>query len=261
MFLATVVFYTSAYIQQTSPSSHNRRATWYYTHRKIILSIQYFFCSLLVLTIIKLFFDYGNQLENIPVWQYIIISFPIAGAIFYYGLPMRGLHKLSVRQTGWFKPFAIGLVWACVVTFYPIFFKQLASSTFRFELTNQVQFIFVRNFVFISLLCILFDFKDYKDDYNKNVKTFVVRLGKNRTLAYIIIPLILLNGLLDFFYTDIYQPHFWTSIIAIIPSCLIFWISVSLLQHKSIFYYLLKIDGMLIIKAACDMIGFLIFKK
>ncbi len=261
IFLGTQIFYTSAYIQQTSPTPSNRRATWYYTNRKIILYLQYFFCGLLLLIGAKLLYDYGNQLENISVWQYFVISLPIVGAILYYGLPMGGLHKMSLRYTGWFKPFAIGFVWACVVTFYPLFFKQLDSSAFQFEITNQLQFIFGRNFVFISLLCILFDIKDYKDDYNMELKTFVVRFGKQKTLAYIITPLLILNGVLDFFYTDIYQPHFWSSVIAIIPSCFIFWISISLLQHKSIFFYLLKIDGMLIIKAACDIIGFLIFKK
>lgn len=261
IFLGTQVFYTAAYIQQTLPSTSNRRAKWYYANRKIILYLQYLFCGILSLVCVKILYDFGNQLENISVWQYLIISLPIAGSILYYGLPMGGLQKVSLRYTGWFKPFAIGFIWACVVTFYPVFFKQLASTNFKFELTNQLQFIFVRNFLFISMLCVLFDIKDYKDDFNVDLKTFVVRFGKHKTLSYIIIPFIIINGVLDFLYTDIYQPHFWSSIVAIIPSCLIIWISISLLQHKSIFFYLLKIDGMLIIKAACDVIGFLIFKK
>lgn len=261
LFFATQVFYTSAYIEQTAPSSSNRRAAWYFKNKGAVLFLQYLFGGLLIVLISITLFHYGDQIGSIELWQYLLISLPVLGALLYYGLPVGGPQKLSLRYSGWFKPFAIAFVWACIVTIYPVFFRQIESASFHFDFTRQLFLIFCRNFIFISLIAILFDIKDYKDDYNNNLKTFIVRLGPNKTLGYIIAPLLICGVILELAYTDLYQPHFWTVIVTLIPYLLLLWIAITVLHRKSIFFYLLQIDGMLLVKAACGITGFLIFKK
>lgn len=261
LFLATQLFYTSAYIEQTAPSSNNRRAGWYYKNKRSVLFLQYIIGGLFVVLSLITGLQYVDQIASITIWQYLLILLPVFGALLYYGLPVRSSQKFSLRNTGWFKPFAIALVWACVVSIYPVFFKKLETQTFNFEFTKQLCFIFTRNFIFISLIAILFDIKDYADDYNKDVKTFVVRFGANKTLAYIIVPLLVTGVILELVYTDFYQPHFWTVILLLLPYFLLLWIAISVLNHKSIFFYLLQIDGMLVVKAICGIAGYLVFKK
>jgi 1,4-dihydroxy-2-naphthoate octaprenyltransferase len=219
------------------------------------------FGASLILLLIFTLLNYSDQLANIEFWQYFLVIFPVILAILYYGLPTGGTQKYSLRNSGWLKPFVIAYVWTSTTCLYPVLLRQLEIDAFHFTITNQLAFHCFRQFIFISITAILFDIKDYKDDFNRELKTLVVRLGVNRTVSFVIIPFIIAGVALDLYYTDSYQSHFWTSIICIIPYLVMLWLSINLLQHKSIFYYLVMIDGLLLLKAVVDVTGFMIYKR
>src|SRR5207244_4832441 len=53
--------------------------------------------------------------------------------------------------------------------------------------------LFIKNFMFVTVLCIMFDIKDYAADHNLQLKTFVVKAGLRKTIFLILIPLSLLG--------------------------------------------------------------------
>jgi 4-hydroxybenzoate polyprenyltransferase len=254
IFCATVVFYIKAYISETINTLANERSLWYVKNKKNIFTTQ------ATLTILSIFFGLiltPNIISGIKTLTIqsiaTIIIFPAVG-IFYYGLDA----KLSLRNTHWFKPFIIGFVWAGIVTLYPLFYNQLQANQ-AIALTQTSCLLFIKNLMFITVLAIMFDIKDYATDYNKQLKTFVVSFGLRKTIFAILIPLTII-GLVSFilFVTSHHFPLF-RIIVNTIPFILLLWVIYSLHQRKSIFYYLITIDGLMLVKAICGIAGMIWF--
>ena len=129
--------------------------------------------------------------------------------------------------------------------------KNRKTKAFRF---------FIKNFMYISLLAILFDIKDYAADHNLKLKTFVVRMGLHKTIFLIIIPLTILGfiSLLIFAFLMHFPP--WRIIINSIPFVLLVIVSWTMTSRKSILYYLAVIDGLMLLKALCGIFAYLLVK-
>lgn len=176
-------------------------------------------------------------------------------ALAYYGIPPH----VNLRKTGWFKPFAIGFVWAIAVTYIPVIWWEVENNTAYIFNSFNAWFL-IKNFMYISLLAVLFDIKDHAADHNKKLKTFVVRIGLRKTIFYIIIPLTIL-GFISFI-AFAYLLHFHTLRIVIncIPFILLIAVAWSMQQRKSILYYLVVIDGLMLVKALCGITAYLLTK-
>ena len=112
--------------------------------------------------------------------------------------------------------------------------------------------------MFASVLGIMFDIKDYATDYNKKLKTFVVRVGLRKTLFYIIIPLTVL-GFISFLVFAFLE-HFpvFRVLLNCIPFIALLMVGYSMHRRKSIMYYLVVIDGLLLVKAFCGILAMLL---
>ena len=114
--------------------------------------------------------------------------------------------------------------------------------------------------MFVTVLCIMFDIKDYAADHNQQLKTFVVRVGLRKTIFFIIIPLSCI-GLITFeLYAITHHFPVLRTVINTIPFILLLIVAYSLHRRKSILYYLAVIDGLLLVKSICGIIGTLIIK-
>ncbi len=254
-FVATVLYYTHAYIAEKSSNPTNKRTAWYIIHRRPILASQVLLT--IVFAIIFIQFAgilYTNLSAISPLQWCLLVVFPFAGAL-YYGSIQPNLAGFNLRKPGWLKPFVIGFVWAGAVTVYPGLWKSIEGHAPYTP--NIISFLlFTKNFMYISMLCIMFDVKDYAADHNQQVKTFVVALGLRKTIFYILIPLTL-AGLGTFItVTVIRQLPLWLIFINIIPFVLLIIVAYSLHQRKSILYYLAIIDGLMLVKAICGIISF-----
>lgn len=113
--------------------------------------------------------------------------------------------------------------------------------------------------MYISVLAIMFDIKDYADDANKDLKTFVVRVGLRKTIFRILLPLTVL-GLVSFsvfaHQASFTIPRF---LINVIPFLLLLAVAYSMHRRKSIFYYLVVIDGLMLVKSLCGIIAAVLF--
>ena len=259
IFAATTLYYTYAYISITTADVSNKRSVWYVANKKsmvisqIVLTIVFLVCScLLLLTILPHF------LQITPLEWLLILSIPLVSAG-YYGISLPAITHKNLRSLGWLKPFIIGFVWAGMVTIYPVIYYHITTNTL-YQITVFGCLLFIKNCMFVTVLCIMFDIKDYAADHNHQLKTFVVRVGLRKTIFYIIIPLSCI-GLLTFeLYAITHHFPVLRTVINTVPFILLLLVAYSLHRRKSILYYLAVIDGLLLVKSICGIIGITIIK-
>jgi hypothetical protein len=253
-FLATVLYYNVAYITEKPVSIGNARSEWYGRNLRLIKGINGVELALFALGSVYFIVRYFQEIIHLNIigWG-AIICFPIV-SFFYYGVNRR----LNLRNVGWLKPFIIGFSWAGLVSVFPIVYHCIITGTdYHIHLVNLA--LFVKNFMFISLLCILFDIKDYASDSNRELKTFVVKVGLRKTIFYIIVPLSVL-GLGSFLWYGF--THEFSSakiLVNTLPFLTLIVVSFSLFRRRSILYYLIIIDGLMLLKAVCGIVGVLFF--
>lgn len=255
VFCATVWFYTIAY-STDSPVTQtiNERNAWYHKNKKFVRFSQRLMLIILIVIGIFLLVNYISTIPTITVIQWLLILlFPVVG-ILYYGIT----NTFNLRNVGWLKPFLIGFSWAGIANVYPIVYYDIVHN-----IDTHIQFVnivlFVKNFMFVTVLCIMFDIKDYADDYNRELKTFVVKNGLRKTIFYILIPLSLIG--LGWFLTYAIIEHYSLLKIFIntIPFISMIAVAYSMHQRKPILYYLVLIDGLMLLKAVCGSIAMIYF--
>lgn len=240
IFSGTVLFYTHAYLLPTTTQTPNPRQLWYQNNQKLVRKSQ---TSLSILSLITVLHLYPKANSHIPSPSISILAIPLI-ALLYYGLQTSSLRHLNLRRLGLLKPFIIGFVWAGVVTLFP----ATAAETFQNIIPNDstLRTIFLQNFTYISLIAIMFDIKDYADDSNVQLKTLVVRIGLRRTLRHILMPAILLNLL----WPPLTQSTtFPKTLLQAIPHLAMLAVTYALQRRHGILFYLVIIDGLLLLKA------------
>ncbi len=254
VFCAATVYYTKAYISESVDTTANERSIWYVKNRKSIFTSQVLLTCLMAIFGLLMLPNIIAGIKNLNTKSIaIILVFPVVGLL-YYGFT----NKLSLRNTHWLKPFVIGFVWAGVVTFFPLFYIQLQTNT-SIDLSLTSCLLFIKNLMFVTVLCIMFDIKDYATDYNQHLKTFVVSFGLRKTIFYILLPLTLI-GFASFIGVA-FMKNFslFRILMNTIPFILLFAVAYGLHKRRSIFYYLCIIDGLMLVKAICGCIGMMNF--
>ncbi len=254
VFSVTIVFYTRAYLPlRNSVANTSPRTNWYRENHRFVRFSQ------LTLLIISAFAVVWSiiQFKDVPRlkgWQWLVlVSLPLV-ALLYYGFRK---HAPGLRRIGWLKPLLIGYVWAGTVNVFPVSYL-LAEEKSNVIADGFMQWLFIKNWMFCTANAILFDLKDYANDANKQVKTFVVQWGLRTTLFLIILPLLLI-GFLSFIIFSYYN-RFPIPVVLInaIPFLLLLYIAFTMQKRKAILYYLVVIDGVLLVKACCGIAGSLI---
>lgn len=254
LFSTTVLYYTHAYLSENNQPNINPRHQWYRQQQKWVYASQWILITVTVCIVCYLYTIWKDHFSLITTGQLIFLSaFPLL-AIWYYGDRIPFIRGSSLRSRGWIKPFVIGFIWAGIVTIYPAFFAALENNRpYQPEIFHLL--LFIKNGMFITMLCILFDIKDYAADHNQQLKTFVVRFGLRKTLFLIIIPLTLvgLGTFLSYSIMHAFPPL--RMLINTIPFILLIIVTYHMHRRKSILYYLAIIDGLMLVKALCGITG------
>ena len=258
-FSSTLVYYSKAYIMtEVSDDLANLRSMWYARNKRLMRNTQLFFLIVMLLNGAYFLIQRWENILSMKVAEWVLVLvFPLVSA-FYYGVDNKYFGNRNLRNIGWLKPFIIGFTWAGLVTVYPILFYCIDHGV-HYQTSLIAFFLFIKNFMYITMLCILFDIKDYAMDYNQDLKTLVVKLGLRRTIFYFIIPLCLI-GLASFIvYALINQFSTLKILINTIPFILTIAVAYSMHSRRSIFYYLIIIDGLMLLKAICGIIAMTYF--
>ena len=254
IFALTALYYTRAYITDKRTNKGNPRSDWYWENRNFVMGSQVFLTAIVLLYAGILLFRHYTFILQLPLLHWVLLLiFPFIAGL-YYGINHPVLKNFRLRNIGWLKPFIIGFVWAGLVNIYPMMFYTIEHEQVYVPDIIGI-LLFIKNFMFVTVLCIMFDIKDYAADHNLQLKTFVVKAGLRKTIFFILIPLSLL-GLSSFVLYGIVR-HFSVLKIAlnVIPFLLLIMVAYSLHKRKSIFYYLIVIDGLMLVKALCGIIA------
>lgn len=273
--LTTIMYYTWAYMGEISfkialigykikltPPSHyhfyNERTVWYQRNNRFLNGTQILYLLIAGLCALHLAIIDFHHIFSLHASEWIILfSVPVV-ALLYYGNAFFPLFKINLRKSGWLKPFVIGFVWAGTVTLYPPMFRQWEHDL-HYTFDFLTLWLLIKNWMYIAVLAIMFDIKDYADDANRDVKTFVVRAGLRKTIFLILLPLISI-GLLAFtifaFDKSFSIGHY---LINLVPLLLLVWVAYSMHKRRPILYYLIIIDGLMLLKGICGIAGVLIF--
>jgi hypothetical protein len=255
VFCVTVVYYSRAYIIERPVNTTNERSLWYNRFQKFVIASQ-FALTLFAIAFVLYFIQHDwDKIKNISMLEvFLVIIFPLVG-LFYYGVSGT---RYSLRNIGWLKPFVIGFAWAGLVTFYPIIY-YCVHNDLAYQVTIISLLLFLKNFMFVSVLCIMFDIKDYASDSGFNLNTFVVKVGLRRTIFFIIIPLCIL-GLGTFVLYGVTR-HFHPLKISlnVLPFILLLLTAYSLHTRRSLLYYLVVVDGLMLVKAICGSLAMIYF--
>lgn len=269
---ATILYYTYAYMGKISFSAvfkktpfnlvptinnyYNERTQWYKLNKRMLNTTQSFFVLLVIVSSLALDIFKFKKIFSLQLSEWVILfSVPIV-SVLYYGNAFFPIIKLNLRNTGWLKPFVIGFVWSITVTLYPAMFHQWEHNL-HYHFDYITFWLLIKNFMYISVLAIMFDIKDYEDDANRGLKTFVVRFGLTKTVSFILLPLTII-GLVSFSYfayvTDMGLSRY---LFNLIPFILLLIVAYSMYKPKPIFYYLAIIDGLMLVKGLCGIVGVL----
>ena len=256
VFAATVIYYSKAYLNTTvNVDSENERTSWYFKHQKSNKIKQWLLAFLLIIISFMMGNHIGNSWMHLSVIEYSVILFFPFVALGYYGFG----YCFNLRTNGWSKPFVIGLVWAGVVTLYPVLFRSITNHDL-FVLSLRCVILFVKNWMFIAMLCILFDIKDYAVDANQSLNTFVVQKGLRETIFKVVMPLTIAGFVVFIIYSFNSQFSMGRILINTIPFVALLFVSFKLISRKSLLYYLSIVDGLMLLKAVCGILGIILYK-
>lgn len=257
LFASTVLFYTSAYVGPVNSISQvNRRTEWYRVHKVFVVRSQAVWLAVCVLLGGYYVVRCVGLAGEVGLVQWLVLgSVPVA-ALLYYGWVPKLFSRFNLRNTGWLKAFVIGYVWAGFVGFLPV----VAATVFYGLPVHAwwlVVWLFVKNWMFCTVNAIMFDMKDYVDDSNRQLKTFVVRMGVRKTIFYVLIPLVLVGIVSLLFFACQRGFGALPVVFNLLPFVCLLWLAYSLYRRRSILYYLVVIDGLLLVKALCGIAGML----
>ena len=255
LFFAPVIYYTYAYMgAKDSQNSQNPRRQWYAKHRLFVRWSQLIFSVVCGALIAYIMISNYSRILHLPLEYWITIGIVVAMAVLYYGLVPVFFFNLNLRNTGWLKPFIIGFVWAATANLLPLIMLKIQADTDVVK-SSLWYFLFVKNWMFCTVNAIMFDMKDYAIDSNNQLKTFVVRIGLKKTIFYVLLPL-LITGMVSlavFAYTKGFPALRFE--FNLIPFILTAIVAFSMNKRKTIFYYLIVIDGLIMVKAICGILA------
>jgi len=171
--------------------------------------------------------------------HFIILS--VFGIIaFLYSFPFLPFtNKKRIKDFGLLKIVTLALLWTLVTVWFPV--DELYFSGLSFQL------IFLRRFIFIFILCLLFDIRDAEIDKKENIATLAVKLGiKNSyNLCYFLLILFVVLSVIQFMYLNE-----TSQLIAMLISALATALAIEYTKkHTSDVVYLAGIDGMMLLQA------------
>ncbi|MEO6684134.1 MAG: UbiA family prenyltransferase [Ginsengibacter sp.] len=228
IFGATLFQYNLHYILKNKAVAGSARLAWSLKNRNL------HYLLLLIGFILIIF-----SLTSFQLYHFYILL--CLGAIaFIYSFPVVPFGKKKrLKEYGILKIITLSLLWTLVTVWFPANRMPYDPALFWF--------VFVKRFLFMFVLCLLFDMRDTEIDRETGIYTFPVRMGQNRSyyLAYIV--------LIVFLFLSGFQFVLWGNggiLIAMILSVLVTFIIIQMTKkNQSDFIFLAGIDGMMLLQA------------
>jgi len=252
----TILFYLFAYqTPKNTQYSSNIRTQFYISNQKSITRFNIILLVVCVTSGLLLLSKFYDRLLSISWFHYIILGVTFFLSLGYYSWKF----GLSLRKYTWFKPSLIAWTWAMTTVYLPLLMLELINEI-PFRIDAKFYFLFVQTFMYFIVNAIIFDMKDFEDDTNRGLKTFVVRYGNQFMLNRVILPLIFMGFLSFITFGFWYDLPFHRTLFMLIPIVLLALFAKLLNRPQPIMFYLIAIDGMILIKAIFGILSVILFE-
>jgi len=253
---ATVYYYNHSYLLESNDNAPNQRNIWVREHAGQIKKIQWLLLTFIIGGGCYQLYTLLPGLALLERYDILYCCLIGLGAFLYY-FDTKKYPWLNLRSYGIAKPLVIGSIWAGVGVYAPYLFLKLTNQAY--DGMAHMPILFISNALYISIIALLFDIKDFESDANKQMKTLVVRMGLTKTINWIVLPMSALILIATLRYGYLHGFTGYQILLNTIPLILLISVSYQMHQRKSILYYLAIIDGLIVVKAACGIIATLLF--
>lgn len=234
VFSATLGQYNIHYYIKRSADPYSDRFFWSVQHRKIHLVFNAIGAIGLAIGIT------GLQPKN-----YLVLAI-IAVIAILYSFPLLPFKKKKrLKDFGLLKIVTLAYVWALITVWFPV-----VTLT---GITKEIEIVFIQRFVFVFILCLIFDIRDVRNDGREGIRTIPVSLGRKKSywLANLLLVLFLGISFLHFRISGQFMQFN-----AMIVSALVTYFVIDHSKRKrSDFFYLSAVDGMMMLQPILVYIG------
>ena len=227
VFGATILQYNLHYFFKKQHAFPSERQDWSVRNRftqKILIGIG------LVVVIVSMFW-----LEP----RHFIVLVVLAVLASLYSFPLLPFVKRPLKEYGLLKIGLLSLEWTLVTVWFPADQQGVDMTSYWL--------VFIRRFLFMFVLCLLFDLRDKELDATNGIRTLPVRLGIKITyrLADGLLLLFLLISLVQLFRTGNY-PFFHAMLLSAVLTRLVIELTKKI---NNDYIYLAGVDGMMLVQA------------
>jgi 4-hydroxybenzoate polyprenyltransferase len=240
VFGATLVQYNLHYLFKTTAVVNSQRLAWSLINKGVHKILISFGAALIIYSLFSFRFHH-------------LIILLIFGAIsILYSFPwLPFTNKKKIKDYGFLKIVTLSLLWTLVTVWFPVVEVDVSGLSF--------QLIFLRRFIFIFILCLLFDIRDTEIDRNENIATLSVMFGVKNcyVLCYFLLAVFAGLSVIQFIYS-----HDAMQLIAMLISALASFIVIQISKkNNSDVVYLACIDGMMLLQAGLVIFASIIYKS
>lgn len=228
IFGATLLLYNLHYLFKTTAVANSVRLTWSLKNKNLHKIFIAFGAALIIFCLV-----------SFPFHRFFTLA--ILGVIaFLYSFPFLPFTKRKrIKDFGLLKIITLALLWTMVTVWFP-----LENANFE-ELSFQL--IFIRRFIFIFIICLLFDIRDIEIDRKENISTLAVKLGAKKAylLCYFFLMIFIAITIIHYIYF-----HDYPQLVSMFISGVATIITIEYSKRKSSdVVYLAFIDGMMLLQA------------
>jgi 4-hydroxybenzoate polyprenyltransferase len=228
VFGATLAQYNLHYLVKTVAVEKSERLAWSQRNKSL------HFILLIIGSLLILFSFFSFHLKHF------IILICLGGISFLYSFPFLPFgSKKRIKDYGSLKILTITFLWTLVTVWFPV-------NSMPFD-TGLFWLVFAKRFIFMFVLCLLFDMRDIEIDGKEKINTLAVKLGQKKSyfLAYFSLVLFVAFSVAQYYYLP--QSAY---LIAMLISALATLMTIELTKKSNSDYvYLAGIDGMMLVQS------------
>ena len=192
----------------------------------------------------RFFFFAGMAMTVYGLWglslQMLLTSGALGLLAFAYYLPLLPFkNKKRIRDIGWLKISVLAVVWTTATAVLPIIYWDKLLVNYPVEILIR--------FVFIFMLCVLFEIRDVRDDIRNNIHTLPHKVGVGNSYRLINTGLVVFCLLSILQYTRFPIPQ---RLVGALLTAVVTWGVVQYIRrYPSERAYLVLADGVMLVYA------------
>lgn len=172
--------------------------------------------------------------------MFLLLLMAIALTLLYFILVFTHRTRVVMMKLPFLKPFLLAGTWSFITVFFPL------GDIRNFSVPLLIS-LFLHRFLFMLMLCMIFDSRDVDADQKNGIKTLANTLTKHRSkLAFHVVGLMYVLSTIGLDYLQISH----LQAIGLLLSGLFCWfLFLASAKNKGYYYYYFWVDGMMIFSA------------